>query len=798
MSKQELETQDISIDPVCGMKVNNLQAAASLDYEGKSYFFCHANCKKKFETEPQKYSKYEFTQANSNTTSNAQQSPANQLERRNAASYFLPAGPVTYTCPMDPQVRQTTPGSCPLCGMLLEASFPSIDSNPQSDELRDMTRRLMVAAPLTVLLVYISFPSMLNMGKHAVSSPAVFGMPLQYAELALASPVLFYGGMPIFKKALASAKSGHLNMFSLLALGSSISYFASIFFLLSPQLVTGDLHSVLFFESSASIVTLVLVGQILELRARKRGSSALEKLLERAPLTARRLQPDGSYRELSLSEIELTDKVQILAGDKLPVDGKVISGQSSVDESLVSGNNLPSTKNIGDDVYAGTINIDGTLIIEARSLGRDTVFAHVLATLASAQNSRSPMQEVADKISTYFIPAVILISVITFITWYSILGQAGIPTAVLNAVSVLVIACPCALGLATPLAVSAAIARAAQAGLLVKNAHALEMLAQADDALFDKTGTLTQGRFEVKEIRLFVKNDDLANDENGILRLAASLEQASKHPLAVGICSEAKKRNLRLYPVENSLTHAGSGIEGTVNAKVVRIGSLSFLKQHGVNIVDFSSDSVSDESQIYVALNNIAAARLSMFDPLKENAKVCVAQVKQLGITPRIVSGDSRSSVFSAAKALGISEGDCFAEMLPNGKVDVINNLKKGNRIVSMIGDGINDAAALAVADSGIAIASGSDIALSSAGLTIVNSDLSTIPKAINLARLMTATMKENLFLAFIYNVIALICASGALSTWGINLDPAIAAAAMSLSSLSVIFNSMKIRGAQL
>lgn len=830
MSGQDVETKEISVDPVCGMSVLHEKAAAHLEFEGKTYFFCHMNCKNKFEKAPQKYldTASAFSKKSMNTSSpSSSTSVGSEKGIAQVSAFYLPGGAVEYFCPMDLQIRQANPGACPLCGMALEPTFVTDSANDSGKELKDLTLRLTIAIPLTILLVSISMNAMFQMETfHSLA-----GVPIQYIELALATPVLFYSGWPILKKGMDSFGSGYMNMFTLLALGSSISYFASVFFLCFPNLIRASIHELLFFESSASIVTLVLIGQVLELKARQRGRSATQDLLLLAPSTARQMQPDGTFKEISVTTIQPGDKIQVLAGDKIPVDGAVLSGNASINEALITGNNLPATKTKESIVYAGTVANDGSIVIEARSLGRDTVFAHILATLSSAQSSQSPTQSLADKISAYFIPIVMIVAALTFLGWYFLGAGTGIAKAVLNSISVLVIACPCALGLATPLAVSAAIARGANSGLLVKDSRALEMLATVNDALFDKTGTLSQGQFKIRSIKTF------NTSENEALKIAGSLEALSKHPLAVCIYKEARDRSLDLVEAHNSSVRPGLGISGDLNGTRTLLGSKRFLQESGVDLskLEHEPDQDSEQNQpakadakpettadaainaklhtmthadtysneaggslVYLAINNQLAALFVLEDPLRTEAAQTLSELRQLGVNPKIASGDNEASVASAAKALGLSDGDLNYNLLPEGKVELIKRLQASGSKVAMIGDGINDSAALSIADAGIAMASGSDIALSSAPLTAMHSDLTVIPKAIKLARLMTSTMKENLFLAFIYNVIAIICASGLLSPLGINLTPSIAAAAMSLSSLSVIANSSKIRNAKL
>lgn len=784
MTSHEVDANKLEIDPVCGMNVSPSRAAGSSAYEGKTFYFCALGCKKKFESNPQSYLKDQATtDTASNTTSKTNFSDT-ELE-----SYFLPVGGLEYICPMDPQIRQATPGACPLCGMALEASFPQNSTAQEAaSELSDMKRRFFISLPFTVILLSITMPFM---GTFAHIN-RIAGIRRDYIELVLASTVLFYCGLPILRKGIQSLSTVKLNMFALLTLGSTISYMISLLIMFVPDFAPGYDHDHLFFESSASIITLVLLGQVLEMRARKRGKTALEDLIKLAPSIARKVS-NGQTNEIPIYSIVKGDRLQVLAGDKIPVDGKVIEGRSSINDAILSGNAIPKTKLVGDKVFAGTINLDGTLEIEALSLGRETVFAQILATLSKVQISKSKSQELADKISSYFIPTVIAIAGATFTAWLGFGGKDGFPSAVLYSVSVLVIACPCALGLATPLAVSATIGRAARNGMLIKDAGAMELLAEVSDILLDKTGTLTQGRFELQKVIL----GKSCPSEDEAIRIAASLEQLSKHPLATGICEAAAKKNMQLPKATNSTTIPGSGIEGEVEGKHTAVGSRRFLLEKGIEL-DLLETPAPDEvfTSVYLAVDQKCYARFLLLDPAKVNANSAVSEIKGLGVRPVIVSGDDTASVKALARSLGIEEA--FGELLPEGKVDLINKLHSENKKVAMVGDGVNDVAALSVADAGIAMSSGSDIALSAAPLTLMQADLSSISRAIRLSRLMIKTMHENLLLAFLYNAIAVICATGALATFGIKLNPTIAAAAMSLSSISVILNSMKISNSKI
>ncbi|MBX9721249.1 MAG: cadmium-translocating P-type ATPase, partial [Candidatus Obscuribacterales bacterium] len=576
------------------------------------------------------------------------------------------------------------------------------------------------------------------------------------------------------------------------ALGVSISFVTSLIFMFIPiPQLTATLHGhdMLYFESAASVVTLVLVGQILELKARENSNKSLQNIFALAPSKARKDESAGS-REISILEVKAGDKLRVLSGDKIPVDGIVISGTSSTDESMLSGNSLPVPKREGDRVYAGTINGAGSLLVKTEYVGRETTFAKIVDLLASAQKSRSPMQETADRASAAFIPAVLAIAALTFLAWFFFGGTGALSHAIKDSVSVLVIACPCALGLATPLAVSLAVSKAAELGLMVKDARALEMLAISNNCLIDKTGTLTQGRFEL------IKTSTVDGvSENVALSWAASIEQESKHPLAISICEAAKARGLRLSKPQNLQSIAGRGLKGVVDGRTVAIGSSRYLEEEGVALEQIKKLKQDGGSSVFLSVDSTLKALFHLEDKLKNESAEFIKELKALDLRPSIMSGDSKASVTATAHALQIPEDNLRWDLHPQDKADFIKHLQsKGNK-VAMIGDGINDAGALTVADVGIAMASGSDVALASAAITVTHSDLLAVIRGVRLARMMTATMKENLLLAVIYNAAALLLATGILyPLFKLELNPSIAAAAMSLSSLSVISNSMKIK----
>ncbi len=783
-----MSAEDLNEDPVCKMKVTASKAAASLELNGKLYFFCNKSCFTKFKNNPSLYA----PESGSNSAVSCCHHTGEHATKpsagpKNLKSFYLSESALAYTCPMHPEISQTHPGSCPKCGMALEAAAPDSSDPDGQSELNDMVKRFWPALGLTLVLLGITAPEMLGLSE---SSPDGF---MSNIQLFLALPVVTYCAAPIFKKALDSLRSGHLNMFTLIAFGVSVSVVASLIALinmnLSPMIKH---HNMLYFESAASIVTLVLLGQILELKARQKSNTSLEQLFALAPSTARRIKESGEFEEISILEIQTGDKLSILPGDKIPADGSVFSGNTSVDESLLSGNSLPIRKERGDKVLAGTINGDGSIAIIANSLGRDTVFAQVLDLLSSAQKSRSPMQELADKVSAIFIPSVLVIAAITFVGWILAGGEGALAHAIKDTISVLVIACPCALGLATPIAVSVAVAKAAKMGLLVKDSRALEMLGQSTELLLDKTGTLTKGSFEIIGSTI---SPDI--DANEALRLAASLEQESKHPLALSISQSGKQQGLALTKADEITSSPGLGISGMIDSKRISIGSARFMKDQAVDIDVLQTPHIPEDataSIVFLAIEQKLKAVFLLSDKLKPEAKDFIATLRALSVSPHILSGDGKQSVQGTGVALKIPEANLHFNMLPTDKVAKISELQNAGLKVAMLGDGINDAAALRAANAGIAMASGSDIALSSAGMTLVQNDLRTVISGIKLARMMSSKMKENLFLAFSYNAVALIFATGVFyKQTGLELEPSMAAAAMSLSSISVILNSMRL-----
>jgi Cu+-exporting ATPase len=721
----------MSVDPVCGMTVNPEKCAGSHTYKGREYYFCGKGCIAKFAASPETYLKPKLV-------------------------LIAPAKPgMKYTCPMDPQVIKDKPGPCPICGMALEPMTVSLDD--KNPELDDMTRRFWIAAVLTVpLLAFMIWP--VN----------------KWIECALATPVVLWAGWPIFQRAFTSIRNRSLNMFTLIGLGVSVSYVSSFF-------------GQAYFEPAAAIITLVLLGQVLELRARGQTQNALKALLGLAPKTARRMEHDGSEGDVPLEQVMPGDTLRVRPGEKIPVDGKILSGASAVDESMMTGESMPVEKAVGDPVTGGTINKTGSFTMTAERVGNDTVLAQIVRMVSQAQRSRAPIQRLADRVAGWFVPAVLLVSVITAIVW-SIYAPAG---ALVNAVAVLIIACPCALGLATPMSIMVGTGRGASAGVLIRNAEALETLEKIDTLIVDKTGTLTEGKPRLTSV---VGDPD-------ILRLAASLEMASEHPLAAAIAEGAREKGVTLTKPENFQSTPGLGVSGTVEGSTIHVGSRAYLEKQGVGCDGFSGEITgmreNGETAIMVAKDGQFAGVLSVSDPVKANAAEAVKKLRAEKIRIVMLTGDDRATALAVAKKLGIEEVE--AGVLPAGKRDVVERLQKQGRIVAMAGDGVNDAPALAQANVGIAMATGADVAMESAGITLLHGDLNGILRALHLSRATMKNIRQNLFFAFVYNLLGVPIAAGVLYPFfGLLLSPMIASAAMTFSSVSVIANALRLRRVKL
>ena len=745
-------------DPVCHMQVMPETAAARYDYNGKTYYFCNPRCLERFKANPEHFL------------------VPLKLEIRDSKSEI---SDVIYTCPMHPDVRQVGPGVCPKCGMALEAETATIqeEANP---ELADMTRRFWIAAGLSIPVLVLGMSEM---------------FPL--IQLILATPVVLWAGWPLFQRAWASVVNRSPNMFTLIGMGTGTAYIYSAIavFLPSPSgRGQGEgLHTLpVYFEAASVITALVLLGQVLELRARSRTGAAIKSLLGLAPKTARRLLPNGSEEEVSLNEVHIGDTLRIRPGEKVPVDGVVLEGQSSVDESMISGEPIPVEKIARDRVIGGTINGTGGLIIRADRVGKDTLLSQIVVMVSQAQRSRAPIQRLADVISSYFVPAVVVAAIITFIVWWSAGPEPRLSHSLLNAVAVLIIACPCALGLATPMSIMVGVGRGAAAGVLIKNAEALEVMEKVDTLVVDKTGTLTEGKPSVAAILTAP-----GFDESEVLRLAASIEQGSEHPMAGAIVRAAAERNLRPVAARGFRSVTGKGVMGEIEERMVVLGNMKAFDQRAIDLASLHdrADKLREQGQtvVFLAVDGKPAGAIGVADPIKTSTAEAIRALHDEGLRIVMVTGDSRRTAQVVSGRLEIDE--VMAEVLPQDKGEIVKRLQKEGRTVAMAGDGINDAPALAQANVGIAMGTGTDIAMQSAGIILIKGDLRGIVRARALSCATMRNVRQNLFLAFVYNMLGIPIAAGVLyPVFGLLLSPMIASAAMTFSSVSVITNALRLR----
>lgn len=759
-----------AIDPVCGMRVDASTAKYRAEHDQQTYYFCSAHCRGKFVAAPDTY-----------------------LTGKSPTGESTPGA--IYTCPMHPEIRQAGPGSCPICGMALEPAEVSLSAEP-SAELTDMTRRfwigLMLTAPVFIL----------EMGGHLIGlAHLVSPQTSNWLQMSLATPVVWWAGWPFFVRGWQSIGNRALNMFTLIAMGTGVAWIYSIVATVAPDLFPDAFRSsdgsvAVYFEAAAVITVLVLLGQVLELRARERTSGAIKALLNLSPTTARRLDDADREEEIGLDQVTAGNRLRVRPGDRVPVDGKVIEGSSNIDESMVTGESMPVRKQPGDQVIGGTINGQGSFVMRAEKVGRDTMLAQIVRMVSQAQRSRAPIQRLADIVAGWFVPAVILIAILAFAVW-SVWGPPpAMAYALIAAVSVLIIACPCALGLATPMSIMVGVGRGATAGVLIKNAEALERMEKIDTIVIDKTGTLTEGKPRVTAIRAAGNIG-----ENELLRLAASLEQGSEHPLAAAIVAAARERSIVLAKATGFDSPAGKGVLGDVDGHRIVLGNTRFLAELNIDtrVLEAQADELRQHGAtvIFVAIDGAIAGIFAIADPVKESTPAAIDALHADGIRIVMLTGDNRTTAEAVARQLGIDEVE--AEVLPDQKAAVVTRLREQGRVVAMAGDGVNDAPALATADVGIAMGTGTDVAIESAGITLLRGDLLGIVRARRLSEATMRNIRQNLFFAFIYNTAGVPIAAGVLYPFfGILLSPIFAAAAMSLSSVSVIVNALRLRATKL
>ncbi len=819
-------------DPVCGMDVDPAAAKYKFEHRGKTYYFCSARCLEKFRTDPEQYLAARSGTGSGMPVASVAPTPAKSaphVETRPAASpvagnYVCPMCPevreskpgacpscgmalepempvaasrVEYTCPMHPEIVRPAPGTCPICGMALEprAITATEEENP---ELRNMSRRFWISLALTGPLLAIAMADMLP------------GMPVQHAlptgwlpwiELLLATPVVLWGGWPFFQRGWASVVNRHSNMFTLIAMGTGVAYLYSVVATLFPQIFPASFRGMsgmpdVYFEAAVAITTLVLLGQVLELRARSRTGAAIRELLDLSPKTARVLHPEGREEDIPLERVKPGDRLRVRPGEKIPVDGVVLEGHSAVDESMITGESIPVEKAPGSRVIGATVNATGSFLMRAEHVGSETLLAQIVRLVSQAQRSRAPIQRVADRVAAWFVPAVIAIALVTFILWSVFGPEPRLAHALVNAVAVLIIACPCALGLATPVAIMVGTGRGAKAGVLIRNAEVLEILQKVDTLVVDKTGTLTEGKPSMESV-IAVSGED----ESELVRLVASLERGSEHPLGSAIVAAALENGFKLSDARDFQSFPGRGVKGQVDDRTVVAGNEELFRSLGLpaDVLSQPADELRRNGQtvIFAAVDGRPAAVIGIADPVKPSTPQALHDLKAEGLRIVMLTGDSRAIAEAVARQLGISQFE--AGVLPDKKSEVVRRLQREGRIVAMAGDGVNDAPALTQAHVGIAMGTGTDVAMESGGVTLVKGDLSGIVRARKLSQATMRNIRQNLFFAFIYNSLGVPIAAGVLYPFlGILLSPILAAAAMSFSSVSVISNSLRLRKVQL
>ncbi|HEC18369.1 MAG TPA: heavy metal translocating P-type ATPase [Gammaproteobacteria bacterium] len=795
-------------DPVCGMDVTE-DSEYHAEAHGQTYYFCSEHCQHKFQEDPCHY---------------LHPSPARDDPVDESALYTCPMDPeivqegpgtcpicgmalepmgvpvipmeTKYTCPMHPEIIQDHPGNCPKCGMALEPTKVAVEE--KNEELIDMTRRFWVGTVLSIPVFILAMVADLAPGwlPEGLSMHTV-----QWIEFLLATPVVLWGGWPFFVRGWQSVMTWNLNMFTLIGLGVSVAWLYSVVALIFPEIFPPTMRKEdglvsVYFEAAAVIVTLVLLGQVLELRARSKTNAAIKMLLGLAPNTARIVRADGTEEDIPLEQVKPGDILRIRPGDKVPVDGVVVEGESNIDESMVTGEPVPVAKTAGDKVIGATVNGTGTLLMKAEKVGADTLLAQIVNMVAEAQRSRAPIQQLADTVAGYFVPAVVAVAVVSFIVWYFWGPEPRLAHAIINAVAVLIIACPCALGLATPISIMVGTGRGALEGVLIKNAEALEIMEKVDTLVVDKTGTLTEGKPQLVAVTAHE-----GFDEQQVLRLAASLERVSEHPLAEAIVRGAEERKVDLTTTEAFQSITGKGVQGTVDGHQVALGNLKLLESLNIDPEDLPAQADAQREQgqtvMFVAIDGKVAGLIGVADPIKRTTQEAIEQLHKEGIRVVMLTGDSQKTASAVAGKLGIDE--VHAEIMPEQKASIVKQLQQEGRTVAMAGDGINDAPALAQAHVGIAMGTGTDVAMESAGVTLVKGDLRGIVRARRLSRATMRNIRQNLFFAFIYNSLGVPVAAGVLYPFfGILLSPIIAAAAMSFSSVSVITNALRLRNARL
>ena len=772
-------TTDVLNDPVCGMTVTE-ESKYHEEFKGKTYFFCSDKCQSKFHSSPVQYIAKPAT-----TTADAHTQHHQTVQHVNAAST---TGTTIYTCPMHPEIRQDHPGNCPKCGMTLEPLIPELEED-ENPELRDFRRRFWWTLPLTIIVTFLAmFGHQMNLFNMAVQS---------WIELVLSLPIVLWAGWPFFSRGWQSVVNRSPNMWTLIGLGTGAAFIYSVVATIAPQIFPDSFISMgrvaVYFEASAVIISLTLLGQILELKARSQTSAAIKSLLGLAPKTARRILPDGTEEDVPLTHVHVGDLLRIRPGEKVPVDGVITEGSSSVDESMLTGEPLPITKRIGDKVIGATLNTNGSLIMRSEKIGSSTMLSQIVQMVAQAQRSRAPMQRMADQVAGWFVMAVVTIALLTFFGW-GLFGpeESSWVYALINAVAVLIIACPCALGLATPMSIMVATGQGATHGVLFRDAAAIENLRKIDTLIIDKTGTLTEGRPVFDRV---VAASGF--DESEVLRLAASLDQGSEHPLAEAIVNAAHERGLSLETPDNFESGSGIGVRGQVGDRQLALGNTALMEQLGISVQSLipQAEELRSEgaSVMHLAINGELAGLLAVSDPIKKSTPEALATLKEAGLRIVMATGDGLTTARSVAARLGIDE--VHGEVKPADKLELVSKLQKEGRIVAMAGDGINDAPALAKADVGIAMGTGTDVAMNSAQVTLIKGDLRGIAVARSLSEATVGNMKQNLMFAFLYNALGIPIAAGVLYPFtGWLLSPMIAALAMSLSSASVITNALRLR----